>query len=173
MTILQIVHHPDERLRSHAQPVDAINAAVRKLAADMLETMLSLNALGLAAPQVGEGLRMFAVAALGKDFAGGTSHMHSEPSHPTVLINPQVELLIDDQVTETEGCLSLPGLMSLVRRPVRVRVTTCDLEKLEPYTFVASGLYARVIQHEYDHLNGVLMIDKASSRWRSSKRRKK
>ena len=147
MAILPIRKYPDPVLRKKAKPVTVIDARLRKLAADMIETMEDANGVGLAAPQVGVSLRMVIV-----DF-------DPEVRDPRVLINPVITKRSGRKVLDDEGCLSFPGLRSRVKRSPEV---ICEAQNLdgEVVEYQAEGLSARAIQHELDHLDGLLFVDK-------------
>ena len=154
MAILEIKHYPDPVLRQVAKPVTLINDDLRKLAADMLETMIDANGIGLAAPQVGVSQRMVIVDFFETDDEG------EEIRHdPRVLINPVIVKRSREKELSSEGCLSFPGLHSKVKRNLRV---VCEAQDLEGniVEYAAEGLAARAIQHEIDHLDGVLFVDK-------------
>lgn len=143
MPVLNVRRYGDPILRQKAQPVEAVTPEIRKTLADMLETMYHQVGIGLAAPQVGIGLRIILV--------------DDGPRGPRVLINP---LIVERRgvVRGEEGCLSIPGFFGEVERSEWVRVEALDAEGLS-LAFEAKGLQARVIQHEMDHLDGVLFID--------------
>jgi peptide deformylase len=138
----------DSILTEPTQPVDAITPELDKIIDDMIETMYAAPGIGLAAPQVGVALKLFVIdLSLGKDPAG----LH-------VMINPEfVER--DGMQLEEEGCLSIPGFTSTVPRPKRVVVKGLN-RNLEEYTIEGSGLLARALQHEIDHLNACLFVDR-------------
>ena len=150
MGILEIKTFPDEVLKRKAEEVKDINAEIAKLAEDMLETMYSAPGIGLAAPQVGRSLRVIVF---------DISHKEGE-KRPYILINPVITAAEGLEVME-EGCLSIPGVYAHVKRAARVEVKGYDLDGRE-VTLQAEGLLARVIQHEVDHLDGVLFIDRLS-----------
>lgn len=143
MPVLNVRRYGDPILRQKAQPVEAVTPEIRKTLADMLETMYHQVGIGLAAPQVGIGLRIILV--------------DDGPRGPRVLINP---VIVERRgvVRGEEGCLSIPGFFGEVERSEWVRVEALDAEGLS-LAFEAKGLQARVIQHEMDHLDGVLFID--------------
>lgn len=147
MAILPIRRYPDPVLRKVAEPVRTINKELRQLAADMIETMRDANGVGLAAPQVGESVRMVVV-----DF-------DPENHEPRVLVNPVIVKKSRQKETTEEGCLSFPGLKSKVKRSLKV---VCEAQNLdgEVVEYQAEGLPARAIQHEIDHLDGMLFVDK-------------
>lgn len=147
MAILPIKQYPDPVLRKVAEPVKTINKELRQLAADMIETMRDANGIGLAAPQVGESIRMVVV-----DF-------DPENHEPRVLINPVIVRRSRQKETIDEGCLSFPGLRSKVKRALKV---TCEAQNLDGdvVEYQVEGLPARAVQHEIDHLDGMLFVDK-------------
>ena len=144
MAVLNVRRYGDPILRQKAQPVEAITPEIRKTLSDMLETMYYQVGIGLAAPQVGVSLRIILV----DDGSRG----------PRALLNPAI---VDQRgsVRGEEGCLSIPGFFGEVERSEWVRVEAMDAEG-RPLSFEAKGLQARVIQHELDHLDGVLFIDR-------------
>jgi peptide deformylase len=147
MAILAIRIYPDPVLRLKCRPVTEIDARVRKLAADMVETMHAAPGVGLAAPQVGVDLRLAVVdVTIGED-----------PSQVRVLINPEV-VERSGLESEVEGCLSLPGITDKVDRPAFVTVRAQDLEGLS-VELKAEGFHARALCHEIDHLDGILFPD--------------
>lgn len=141
----RILHYGEEPLRNESEPVKEINDEVRKLAADMFETMYEGQGVGLAAPQIGVNLQV-AVIDIGED--------------PIVLINPRIVRKWGKE-TCNEGCLSFPGLSEKVERALGVVAEAMNLDG-ETYEIEAEGLLARAIQHELDHLDGVLFIDRIS-----------
>ena len=151
MSIKPLIILPDPVLRLVSSPVERVDDAVRKLAADMLDTMYDAPGIGLAAIQVGEPLRML-VIDLAKE---------GEPPAPQVFINPQVLETGDERSIYEEGCLSIPDYYAEVERPASVRVKYLDREG-KPQEVEAEGLLATCLQHEIDHLNGVLFIDHIS-----------
>jgi peptide deformylase len=144
---MNIVTYGNECLRLQAEPVRVIDAEAAKLAAEMLETMLAGKGIGLAAPQVGILKRIF-VVRIGEDI-------------PRIFINPKIVAHSEETVKFEEGCMSLPGIYADVIRPAAIRVHGWN-EKGKPFTFDAEGLLARVIQHEMDHLHGLMFIDHLS-----------
>ena len=148
MAVRTILHYPDKRLRVPGDPVRTpISAEIQRLVDDMAETMYSAPGVGLAATQLGEPYQLFVcdVAADG------------EPSDLRVFINPEI-LASEGTTTFEEGCLSFPGAREDVERAAKVRVRAVDREG-KPFELEAEGLLAICIQHEYDHLQGTLMID--------------
>lgn len=153
MAILKIARIGHPVLLRQAEPVGEPDAPdIRRLVADMVETMLDAGGVGLAAPQVHVPLRLFVYRLPPSRVGGGPG---DEPSDTRVLINPVVEPVGDEQVLGWEGCLSIPGLRAAVPRYDQVAVTAQDGNG-EPLRFEASAFHARVVQHENDHLDGVL-----------------
>lgn len=148
MTILPIITLPDPLLRKVSAPIERIDEEVRKLAADMLETMYDAPGVGLAAVQVGV-LRRLVVLDTAKD---------GEPPQPLVLINPEIVRLGSEMREHEEGCLSLPDVRVDIERPGWLKVRYLDLDG-KSQELEANGLLATAIQHEIDHLNGRLIID--------------
>jgi peptide deformylase len=158
MTILKIARMGHPVLSRVAEPVaDPTAPEIRKLADDMIETMIDANGAGLAAPQVHIPLRLVVFQAPGARSDPGLSEDerfdHTAPL--TILANPVIEILSDDKEAGWEGCLSVPGLRGLVARPAHIRYTGTDLDG-QTITRIAKGFHARVVQHECDHLDGML-----------------
>ena len=147
-----ILIHPDPRLKKVCAPVARITPEIEDLAADMLATMYDAPGVGLAAPQVGVLSRVFVMDA--------TRDPEAE-RQPMVLVNPELAWASEDMNTYEEGCLSIPDYYAEVERPDRVRVKFRDLDGTER-EIEADGLLSTCIQHEIDHLNGVLFIDHLS-----------
>jgi peptide deformylase len=145
--LLPILHVPDPRLRTKAKPVDAGNALVPALAERMLATMYKAPGIGLAAPQVGESLRLVVIDV----------HPDDKPD-PLVLVNPEIVAASKDLATREEGCLSLPNQFADVTRPARVKARWLDLTGTRREV-EAEGLLAACLQHEIDHLDGILFVD--------------
>ena len=138
----------DSILSQPARPVDAITPAIETLVDDMIETMYAAPGIGLAAPQVGEPLRIFVIdLSLGKD-----------PSALHVMINPEF-VHRDGMQLEEEGCLSVPGFTATVARPKHAAVKALNRHG-EEFTIAGEGLLARALQHEMDHLNACLFVDR-------------
>jgi peptide deformylase len=152
MAIREIIILPDKQLRLVSRPVEKVTAEVRKLADDMFETMYAAPGIGLAAVQVAQPIRMITMDLAKKEDDG-----ESTP-RPRVFINPEIVSSSEELSVYEEGCLSIPEYYEEVERPARVRVCFMDLDgKLHEED--AEGLYATCIQHEIDHLNGVLFVD--------------
>ena len=158
MAIREILHFPDERLRTRAAPVAQVDDEIRELVADMLETMYDAPGIGLAATQIDVHLRVIVM------------DLSEDRSAPLVLINP--EILEKEGVQKMdEGCLSVPGIYEPVERASHVRVRTLDLEGRER-VIEADDLLAVCIQHEMDHLDGKLFVDYLSGLKRERIRKK-
>ena len=155
MTLLKIARMGHPVLRRRAEPIaDPTAPEVRQLAEDMIETMLDAPGIGLAAPQIHVGRRLI-VLYVPAERAGP----EEEPVGTTVLVNPELEPVGDEMVSGWEGCLSIPGLRGLVPRHHRVRWRGLDLSGRE-VSGDAVGMHARVLQHEVDHLDGILYLDR-------------
>jgi peptide deformylase len=153
MSILKIARMGHPVLLRKCQPVAEPGAPeIRRLVADMIETMEDAPGVGLAAPQVYQPLRLFVFRVPGG--RAGRDPLDTEVA-PTVLINPTVELIGEERILGWEGCLSIPDLRAAVPRAARIRYSgvDCDGKVIERE---ASGFHARVVQHEYDHLDGIL-----------------
>jgi peptide deformylase len=151
MSIKPLVLLPDPILRQPSKTVERVDDDLRRLADDMLETMYDAPGIGLAAVQVGEPLRMLVMDVAKED----------GEKQPFVLVNPQIVATGDDVSTYEEGCLSIPDYYAEVERPAAVTVKYLDRDGKEQ-TLSADGMLATCVQHEIDHLNGVLFIDHIS-----------
>lgn len=143
--ILDITKLGEDILRQKAEPVAEVNDEIRQLAEDMFETMIEAEGVGLACPQVGKNLRMFVLIA--------------DDDVRRVFINPVIIKTSEETSEYDEGCLSIPQVYETITRPVAVTVQALN-EKGRPFTLEADGFLARIIQHEYDHLDGILYIDR-------------
>lgn len=146
MALLTILEFPDPRLRTVAKPVAVVDDRIRRLVADMLETMYAAPGIGLAATQVNVHEQVIVI------------DLSEEKNQPLVFINPQIEVLGDETSEYDEGCLSVPGFYETVSRPTRVRVKALDLDG-NPFEIEPEGLLAICVQHEIDHLRGKLYVD--------------
>ena len=151
MPLLPILRYPDPRLKTVAAPVDKIDDTIRRLARDMAETMYEAPGIGLAAIQVGEPIRLITMDLEKKE----------GEKTPRVFINPEILSTSEEMYVYEEGCLSIPEYYGEVERPAKVRVRFMDLDGVV-HEEDADGLFATCIQHEIDHLNGVLFIDHLS-----------
>ncbi|MDE1159837.1 MAG: peptide deformylase [Neorhizobium sp.] len=148
MTIKPLIILPDPLLREISRPVETVDAALLKLADDMLETMYDAPGIGLAAVQIGVPRRLLVIDVARED----------EPKSPQVFINPQIVKSSDERSVYEEGCLSIPDYYAEVERPATVTVKHIGRDGKE-HLIEADGLLATCLQHEIDHLNGVLFID--------------
>ncbi len=146
MPKLTILRYPDLRLHTVAKPVAQVDDRIRRLIADMLETMYEADGVGLAASQVDVHEQLIVI---------DTSDTRS---NPLVLINPELLSASAEQVIDEEGCLSVPNIYDKVSRPARIRVRALGREG-EPVEFDAEGLLAKCVQHELDHLKGKVFVD--------------
>lgn len=149
MALLEINTYPDEVLRKKALSIEKIDERIIKLAGDMAQTMYAAPGVGLAAPQVGQSVRMITIDT-----------QQGEIGHLYTLINPEI-IGAEGEILYEEGCLSVPDIREEVTRAEKVVVRALDLEG-NPFTIEGEELMAVVLQHEIDHLNGVLFIDKLS-----------
>jgi len=153
MAKLQIVYYPGDTLRQKTKKISRFDNSTRKLAQDMLDTMYANNGVGLAAPQVGVTKRLMVIDVAGDD----------EPRKPIVFINPEI-IEADGEMVGQEGCLSFPEVFFEVKRAARIVVKFQNLAGKEQKMVAAGNLLCRAIQHEIDHLDGELFIDKAVSK---------
>jgi peptide deformylase len=144
----RIVLYPDPVLRRKAAPVSRVDQAVRDLVQDMFRIMRQEEGAGLAAPQIGESLRLFV-----------TEERPDEGQPARAFINPQLAELAGDLDGHDEGCLSLPGIRGVIRRQPRVTIRALD-EQGQPFELTSDQFSARVWQHEFDHLEGILITDR-------------
>jgi peptide deformylase len=152
MALKDIIILPDTQLRLVSKPIEKVTPEIRQLADDMFQTMYDAPGIGLAAIQVAQPLRLITMDLAKRDEEG-----ESKPL-PRVFINPEIIAKSDELSVYEEGCLSIPEYYEEVERPARVRVRFMDIDgKIQEED--AEGLYATCIQHEIDHLNGVLFID--------------
>jgi peptide deformylase len=145
MALLPILRYPDPRLHTKARPVEAVDTGIRKLVADMLETMYAAPGIGLAATQVDVHRRVLVL------------DVSEDKSRPLAFINPEI-LRREGECVGEEGCLSVPGIYESVKRSERVWVRALDAEG-EPFELEADGLLAVCIQHEMDHLDGKVFVE--------------
>jgi len=164
--ILSILQYGDPILRAKGEQIEKIDDRIRELAANMIETMHAANGVGLAAQQIGEALQLTVLDISQVEDRPSTLKLNGKEADPKsamplVLINPEIELL-DETEVGTEGCLSFPEITGEIERAksVRARAQTLEGGIIE---IEASGFLARAIQHEDDHLNGILFIDRMNS----------
>jgi len=158
MALLEILHFPDPRLRNIAQPVQTVDAGIRQLLDDMLDTMYAAPGIGLAATQVNSDKRVVVI------------DVSEEKNQPLCLINPEI-LELEGVEEMEEGCLSVPGVFETVKRADQVRLRALDRNG-QPFEMQAGGLLAVCIQHEIDHLDGKLFVDYLSQLKRTRIRKK-
>jgi len=148
MAVLPILKIPDPVLRKKAKPVERVDAELRRLVDDMLATMYEAPGIGLAAPQVGV-LRRLIVMDPTKDEA---------PKSPILMVNPEILERSEEMRVHDEGCLSIPDFTAEIERPAKTRVSYIDLQGKKQEAKL-EGIWSTLVQHEIDHLNGVLFID--------------
>lgn len=151
MAIRDILIIPEKKLRLKSEPIKAFDKPLRALVDDMFETMYEAPGIGLAAIQIGEPVRVITIDVAKKD----------DPKEPQVFINPEIVWSSDETSTYEEGCLSIPEYYEEVERPAKVRVKYFDADG-KVHEVEADGLLATCLQHEIDHINGVLFIDHIS-----------
>lgn len=152
MAVRSVIVAPDPRLKVKCKPVARVDADLRRLMDDMLDSMRAANGIGLAAPQIGDNRRVIVCDVSRKD----------EAAKPMALANPEVVWESEDEIEYEEGCLSLPEHYADVVRPAKVRIRYLDYEN-EIREIEAEGLLAICLQHEMDHLDGVLFVDHISA----------
>ena len=152
MAILPIITAPDPRLKKACKPVETVDAGTRRLMEDMLETMYAAPGIGLAAPQVGV-LRRIIVVDVSKE---------DEKRQPFMMANPELIWVAEEDASYEEGCLSLPEHYAEVVRPAEIKLRYIDKEN-EIREMAADGVLATCIQHEMDHLEGILFVDHISA----------
>jgi peptide deformylase len=161
--ILKVVKYGEPVLRKKGARIESITPEIKKLIADMFETMYAYKGVGLAAQQIGQAVQLTVIDVRGVTDRPSTLEIKGEPVDvaefmPMVLINPELTL-VGDQVAGPEGCLSFPEVFADITRPQFVDVKALD-EKGKPIEFRAGGLLSRAIQHEWDHLHGILFTDR-------------
>lgn len=150
MALLNIIHFPDPRLHKVAKPVEAVDARIKQLVKDMAQTMYEAPGIGLAATQVDVHERVIVI------------DLSEDQTDLRVLINPEIVWASDEVQIYEEGCLSVPGVYDEVKRASAIKVTALD-EEGQKHTFEADGLLAVCIQHEIDHLNGKVFVERLST----------
>jgi len=169
--VLEIVKYGHPALRQKGTPVKQIDEKLRQFAVDMLETMEAANGVGLAAQQVGVPIQLAVIDVAGVEDRPSTMTINGEAvdveeQMPLILINPVLELGSEKE-SGTEGCLSFPDMTAEIPRSLSVKTKATDLDGNE-IEFESTGLLARAVQHEVDHLNGVLFIDRMNSATRTA-----
>jgi peptide deformylase len=152
MSILPLIYAPDPRLKVTSERVEAVDDALRRLMDGMHATMREAPGIGLSAIQVG----------VPKQVIVADVSIEDEPAAPLYLVNPEIVWYSDEGVVMSEGCLSLPEHFAEIERPARVRVEYLDYQGA-PGSLEADGLLSRCIQHEFDHLDGILFVDHLSA----------
>lgn len=156
MSVLPIVTYDDEILHTEAEPIEENSEKLQQLIDDMFESMYNSEGVGLAAPQVGQLIRLFVVDA------DPMAEEAGEPKHgPFAMINPSIIGEQGEEIEMDEGCLSIPGVNAPVKRPETIVVEYLDRD-FEPQRLRVDGWLARVVQHETDHLDGILFLDHLS-----------
>ncbi len=156
---LEIRTYPDEVLRAKTRPLAAVTDEVRAVAVRMIELMFEAEGIGLAAPQVGLSWRMFVAYVPESDKRSAAAQPPDAMTAPQVYINPVLSQPVGAPEPMSEGCLSLPEILGEVLRPPTITITATGLDG-RTFTHTATGLLARCWQHETDHLDGILIIDK-------------
>lgn len=146
MALLPILSYPDPRLRTIAAPIDRVDDEIKTLISDMIETMYAAEGIGLAATQVDRHVQLIVM------------DLSENKDTPMVFINPKITPLVDEKKPYEEGCLSVPDVYDKVERPTKVRIEALD-ENGDAIDKEVEGLLAVCIQHEMDHLNGVIFVD--------------
>lgn len=163
--ILEVLKFPDPRLRKKGVAVMSVTPELKQLAENMLETMYAENGIGLAAPQVGQSVRLLVIDTRPRNEEGeitdeGLTELEKQVPQPIVIFNPEI-LVAKEKTTYDEGCLSVPGFYETVERNKYVEVKGLDIDGRE-FTIQTDGLLAVCLQHEMDHLDGKLFIDRLS-----------
>lgn len=163
--VLEILKYPDARLRKKGVAVPSVTPELKQLAENMIETMYAENGIGLAAPQVGESIRLLVIDTRPSDDDGnptqeGLTDLEKQVQQPIVIFNPEIQVA-KEKTTYDEGCLSVPGFFETVERAKYVEVKGLDINGQE-FTIKTDGLLAICLQHEMDHLEGKLFIDRLS-----------
>ena len=161
MAVREIVTHPDPVLRKKARKITDFGSELQSLIDDMVETMRVAPGVGLAAPQIGISLQLIVVEYGEKDEEDETE----KPPKLYTIVNPEIIRVSSDQEVGTEGCLSIPGFVGDVERPLAITLKGLN-RRGKPLRLKADGWLARIFQHEVDHLNGVLFIDRAEKVWK-------
>ncbi|HPJ65370.1 MAG TPA: peptide deformylase, partial [Flexilinea sp.] len=159
--ILEVKQTGDPILRRKAHKITRIDSSIRKLASDMLETMRENNGVGLAAPQIGESIRLIVVEYPEND------EIEDSPLISYKLINPEITWMSEEKTIGVEGCLSFRGLAGEVERAESVKIRALNIHG-KPFNITANGWLARIFQHEIDHLDGICYVDRANKVWEMS-----
>lgn len=156
--VLKVAELGNPVLRSPAHPIENIaDPSIQKLIDNLLKTVNKTNGVGIAAPQVFESWQLFIVAS-----RPNLRYLHAPTMAPTPMINPEILLRSDELVEDWEGCLSVPGMRGLVKRSREIEVRYCDRYG-QPHQKIFTDFVARIIQHEYDHINGKVFLDRVDN----------
>ncbi|MBV6623837.1 MAG: peptide deformylase [Rivularia sp. (in: Bacteria)] len=155
MVVKPLVYHPNSLLREVSIKVDAFDSDLQDLIEDLVDTMLAEDSMGLAAPQIGELKRVF---VLNKKRITGNKSKNYQSEDILCIVNPRIEHQ-ENSIDSSEGCLSFPGRRETVKRFSNTRLKAVNQEN-QPFTLDADGMLSIIIQHEIDHLNGILFIDR-------------
>jgi peptide deformylase len=174
--VMKIVRYPEPVLRARCRTITTATDAHKALAKDMLETMRAANGVGLAAPQVGKDEQLAVIDVSHNPQCVSYFRLNGEDADmvknmPIVFLNPKIEPVGKVKESDEEGCLSFPGLRGQIRRPAEIKVTFQNLQG-DTVSIETDGLLARAFQHETDHLNGILFIDRMSTAAKLSLKRK-
>lgn len=159
MAIREIITLPNKSLRRKAQKVTSFGEDLQTLIDDMVETMRAAPGVGLAAPQLDVPMRVIVV-----EFAENDEEDEQKPAKLYMVVNPEITRFSSEEEVGTEGCLSIPGIVGDVERPQTITLKGLN-RRGQPMKIKASGWLARIFQHEVDHLNGVLFVDRAEKVW--------
>ncbi len=156
--VLKVAELGNPVLRSPAHPIENIaDPSIQKLIDNLLKTVNKTNGVGIAAPQVFESWQLFIVAS-----RPNLRYLHALTMEPTPMINPEILSRSDELVEDWEGCLSVPGMRGLVKRSREIEVRYCDRYG-QPHQKIFTDFVARIIQHEYDHINGKVFLDRVDN----------
>ena len=155
MVVKPLVYHPNSLLREVSIRVDAFDSILQALVEDLIDTMLAEDSMGLAASQIGELKRVF---VLNKKRIAGNKSKNYQPEDILCIVNPEIEHQ-ENPIDSSEGCLSFPGRRETVKRFNNIRLKAVNREN-QPFTLDGDGMLSILIQHEIDHLNGILFIDR-------------
>ncbi len=155
MAVKSLVSYPHPLLRKISAKIDVWDHHFKDLVGDLIDTMFEEDSMGLAAPQIGELKQVF---VLNKQRISGNKSNNYQPEDILCIVNPEIEYQ-DDLIDSSEGCLSFPGRRETVKRSYKIRLRALNQDK-QPFYMTADGMLSILIQHEIDHLNGVLFIDR-------------